>query len=269
MNWRLLVDGPHDGAWNMAADEALAEAVDAGASRPVLRLYRWQPLCLSLGFSQPFEVADAIYCTWNGIDIVRRPTGGRAVLHDVEMTYAVAAPLAVGPFPADLQECYRTICLALIAGLRQLGVVAELAGEPEGGHVRPTEAIPCFIGPAAGEVVVVGRKLIGSAMRKIGNSILQHGSLLEDWDNDLQAGCVGLADGAALRAAVITLRDLLGSVPGSDSVANAIAQGFEERFGITFERSQLTEQEQARAMLLARERYGNERWTVRRDASLQ
>jgi lipoate-protein ligase A len=252
----------------MAADEALAEAVDAGASPPVLRLYRWQPLCLSLGFSQPFEVADAIYCAENGIDIVRRPTGGRAVLHDVELTYAFAARLAVDPFPADLQACYRAICLALISGLRQLGVVAELAGEPEGEHVRPTEAIPCFIGPAAGEVVVQGRKLIGSAMRKIGNSFLQHGSLLEGFDSDLQAGCLGLPDGAALRAAVVTLRDLMGSVPGSDNIARALAQGFIERFDVTFERSRLTAQEQARAMLLARERYGNERWTVRRDASL-
>ena len=97
MTWRLIVEGAQRGAWNMAVDEALAEAVDAASSAPVLRLYRWSPPCLSLGFAQPYEAADAGFCAAHGVDVVRRPTGGRAVLHHLELTYAVAAPL--GPRP--------------------------------------------------------------------------------------------------------------------------------------------------------------------------
>jgi len=269
VEWRLILDGPGPGAWNMAADEALAESVDAGRSAPVLRLYRWRPPCLSLGFAQPFEAADAAFCAAHGVDVVRRPTGGRAVLHQLELTYAVLAPLGRGPFAQDLQAAYKAICRALVAGLRTLGVPAELSGEPEGGHIRPTEVIPCFIGPASGEVVSGGRKLVGSAMRRTGGSILQHGSILEGWDGALQAGCLGLPDDAALRPAVITLSDVLGATrPGPEALAQAIVAGFVETFGVGFVATGLGPEEQERARLLSRERYAHERWTVRRDQDL-
>jgi lipoyl(octanoyl) transferase len=266
--WRLILDGAHTGAWNMAVDEALAEAVDAGASAPVLRLYRWAPPCLSLGFSQPYEAADAAFCAGQGVDLVRRPTGGRAVLHHLESTYSVLARLGAGPFTQDLQAAYHAICRALVAGLRALGVPAEVAGRPEGDLIKPVQAIPCFIGPASGEVVAGGRKLVGSAMRRLGNSILQHGSILEGWDGALQAGCLGLPDDASLRPAVVTLRELLGSPPPTEALADAIAAGFSRTFGVGFERSAVGEGERERALFLARERYGHERFTVRRDRSL-
>jgi lipoate-protein ligase A len=268
MRWRLIGEGAQRGAWNMAVDEALVEAVDAGTSAPVLRLYRWSPPCLSLGFSQPYEAAGAGFCAAHGVDVVRRPTGGRAVLHHLELTYAVLAPLGRGPFTHDLQAAYRTICGALVAGLSSTGVAAELSGEPHGGHLRPTEAIPCFIGPAAGEVVAGGRKLVGSAMRRVGDSILQHGSILEGWDGQLQAGCLGLADDSSLRPAVVTVADLLGRAPGAGRLEEAIAAGLAFTLGAEFEPSVLTPRERARAALLARERYGHERFTVRRDPSL-
>lgn len=268
MRWRLLDDGAHTGAWNMAVDEALAEAVDAGTAPPTLRLYRWEPPCLSLGFSQPHEAADARFCAAHGIGVVRRPTGGRAVLHHLELTYAVAAPLDAAPFSADLQAAYQAICRALVAGLGALGVPATLSGAPEGGHIRPTQPIPCFIGPAAGEVVVRGRKLIGSAMRRVGNAILQHGSILEGWDGTLQAGCLGLVDDRDLRAAVVTLGELLGTPLAREALAQAIMQGFEATFGIALEPASLSAGEGARSALLECERYGHERFTVRRDRSL-
>ena len=264
MKWRLLVEGAHTGAWNMAADEALAEAVDGGRSAPVLRLYRWSPPCLSLGFSQPYEAADAAFCAAHGVDVVRRPTGGRAVLHHLELTYAVLAPLGRSPFTHDLQAAYRTICGALVAGLRQAGVAAELSGEPAGGHIRPTEAIPCFIGPAAGEVVAAGRKLVGSAMRRVGDAILQHGSILEGWDGALQAGCLGLADDSSLRPAVVTVGDLLGGPPAAGRLEHAIAGGVAAVLGAELTPSELTPEERSRAGLLERRRYAHERFTVRR-----
>jgi lipoate-protein ligase A len=267
-SWRLIADGAAPGAWNMAVDEALAESVAAGASPPVLRLYRWSPACLSLGFAQPHGVADAAFCAAHGVDVVRRPTGGRAVLHHRELTYSFAAPLGRAPFGFDLQAAYRAICAALVAGLGRLGVAAELSGAPAGGMIRPTEAIPCFVGPASGEVVADGRKLVGSAMRRVGDAILQHGTILEGWDGALQAGCLGLADDASLRPAVVTLADLLGAVPSPDAHAAAIAAGFEATFAVELEESALGDGERARAELLARERYGHPRWTVDRDPAL-
>jgi lipoate-protein ligase A len=254
VTWRLIVDAPHTGAWNMALDEALAEAVDTGTSEPVLRLYRWSPPCLSLGFSQPYEAADAVFCAAHGVDVVRRPTGGRAVLHHLELTYSVLAPLGQRPFSQDLQRAYQTICGALVAGLRRLGVPAGVSGLPDGGHISPTEVIPCFIGPAAGEVVAEGRKLVGS--------------ILEGWDGPLQAGCLGLADDGSLRSAVVTLTDLLGAPPRPEVLRQAIADGLAEAFGVRLVGSQPTQEEAARAELLARERYGHQRFTVHRDRSL-
>jgi lipoate-protein ligase A len=265
MTWRLLVDGPSTGAWNMAVDEALVEAVDNGSSPPTLRLYRWRPPCLSLGFAQPPEAADWSFCTAHGIDVVRRPTGGRAVLHHLEQTYSVTAPLGHGRFGHDLQATYQAICRALVAGLERLGVRAELAGRPGDGMIRPNQPVPCFVGPAAGEVVAQGRKLVGSAMRRVGSSILQHGSILEEWDGALQAGSLGLPDDGGLRPSVVTLRDLVGEVPKRDALAEALVAGFEESFGVACAPGQLLEAERVRAGVLFRERYGHQRWTMYRD----
>jgi len=268
MEWRLIVDGAAPGAWNMAVDEVLAEAVAAGASAPVLRLYRWDPPCLSLGFAQGVESADRAFCAARGIDVVRRPTGGRAVLHHLEQTYCVCAPLGVGPFSHDLQAAYQTICRGLVAGLRRLGVPAELSGSPEGGMIRPTEAIPCFVGPASGEVVVGGRKLLGSAMRRVGDAILQHGALLEGWDGELQAGCLGLADDGGLRPAVVTLADVLGEAPAPAALSAALVAGFGAELGVRLVPSGLSAAERARAELLDRERHAHERWLVHRDRAI-
>jgi lipoate-protein ligase A len=268
VTWRLLLDGAAPGAWNMAVDEALAESVATGASLPVLRLYRWSPPCLSLGFAQPHGAADAEFCVAHGVDVVRRPTGGRAVLHHLELTYSFTAPLGRAPFSFDLQAAYRAICAALVAGLGRFGVPAQLSGTPDEGMIRPTEAIPCFVGPASGEVVAGGRKLVGSAMRRIGDAILQHGAILEGWDGSLQAGCLGLPDDASLRPAVITLADLLGRAPAPEAHAAAIADGFRAAFGVEFQKSVLGDGERASAELLERERYGHPRWTVDRDPAL-
>jgi lipoate-protein ligase A len=268
MEWRLIVDPPARGAWNMAVDEALVEAVESGQAPPTLRLFRWRPPCLSLGFAQPPGAADRNFCSAHGIDVVRRPTGGRAVLHHLELTYSVAAPLGQGPLSHDLQAVYRAICLALVSGMSRLGVNATLSGAPEGGMPKPTTLVPCFVGPAAGEVVAQGRKLVGSAMRRIGGSILQHGSILEDWDGALQAGALGLEDDGGLRPSVTTLRDLLGAVPQRSTLVDALVAGFEESVGVSCTAGKLGETEIVRAGLLARERYGHERWTLHRNRGL-
>jgi lipoate-protein ligase A len=118
-------------------------------------------------------------------------------------------------------------------------------------------------------VVAGGRKLVGSAMRRVGDAILQHGAILEGWDGALQAGCLGLADDASLRPAVVTLADLLGAPPAPEAHAAAIVEGFRAAFNVEFDDSALSESERVRAELLTRERYGHRRWTVDRDPALQ
>lgn len=265
MSWRLLLDGAARGAWNMAVDEALVEAVEASASPPVLRFYRWSPPCLSLGASQPYAAADAKFCAAHGVDVVRRPTGGRAVLHHHELTYLVAAPLGHPPLGRELQGAYTSICRALVAGLRRLGVDARLAAGVAGQPlIRPTQAIPCFVGPAPGEIVIGERKLVGSAMRRVGGSILQHGSILLDWDGALQAGALGLPDDRALRTAVVTLAEVLTQLPPDEQLATALVAGFSEVLGVEFEAAALSPAEAARAAQLEFDRYASPRWTVER-----
>ncbi len=184
--------------------------------------------------------------------MVRRPTGGRALLHHLELTYAVVAPLGAGPLPRPLQDAYRTICGALVRAMRSLGVEAELTG----GEVNlelpgPRTTIPCFEAPAGGEVVVRGRKLVGSAMRAHKGTILQHGAIVLDWDGRLQAGSMGLADDSGLRPHITTLRHELGRLPGRDEVEEAVVAACSDMFGIAFEPGTLSVGEEAREQALA------------------
>ena len=245
--WRLIIDGDLPGATNMARDFAALEAVSADRSPPTLRLYGWNPPCLTLGRHQGEEAADSAFCRAEGIDVVRRPTGGRALLHHLELTYAVVAPVGKQPLPRGLQDVYQSICGALVQAMRTLGVDAELTG----GDVNlqlpgPNTTVPCFEAPAGGEVVVRGRKLIGSAMRAHGTAILQHGAILLDWDSRLQAGSMGFADDASLRPHVTTLLDELGRELPRAAVEETLIAAFEEELGVSFEEGRPTGSEEAR-----------------------
>ncbi len=247
-SWRLVVDGALPGADSMASDLAVLEAVTAGEAPPTVRLYSWSPPCLSLGRHQPEDAADRRFCRQEGIDVVRRPTGGRAVLHHLERTYSVAAPLGEPPLPRALQDSYRRICAGLVRACRILGVDAELTG----GEVNlslpgPRTTVPCFETPAGGEVVVAGRKLVGSSMRAHHGVILQHGAILLDWDGRLQAGAMGLADDSRLRPHVTTFAEQLGAVPPTDALDRALLDGFAAELGIDLLPGGLTEGERRRA----------------------
>jgi len=236
----------------MARDVAFLEAVADGGTASTVRLYGWDPPCLSLGRHQGIEAANFAFCRAEGIDVVRRPTGGRALLHHLELTYAVIAPLNEGPLPRGLQEAYRAICAVLVRAVRALGVDAELTG----GEVNlqlpsPKTTIPCFEAPAGGEVVVGGRKLVGSAMRAHGGAILQHGAILVDWDGCLQAGAMGLADDASLRPQVTTLRDELGRELPRAVLEETLVEAFRSELGVEFETEQPGDGERAREQELA------------------
>lgn len=245
--WRLIIDGDLPGARNMARDMAMLEAVAEGASPPTLRLYGWQPPCLSLGRHQDTEAADLAFCRAEGVDVVRRPTGGRALLHHLELTYAVVAPVGVDPLPRSLQDAYRSICKALVRAMRALKVEAELTGGEVNVHLpSPRSSVPCFEVPAGGEVVVRGRKLIGSAMRAHAGTILQHGAIVLDWDGRLQAGSMGLADDGSLRPHITTLGAELARELERPVLQETLVEAFSAEFGVQFEPAQPSHAERAR-----------------------
>jgi lipoate-protein ligase A len=245
--WRLLIDGDLPGARNMARDVAILEGVSEDTSPPTLRLYGWKPPCLSLGRHQVLDAVDLGFCRDHGIDVIRRPTGGRALLHHLELTYSLVALFGRDPIPSKLQEAYRTICSALVRWSRDLGVNAELTpGQININLPSPQSAIPCFEAPAGGEVVVGGRKLIGSAMRAHRGAILQHGAILLDWDGKLQAGSMRLTDDSALRPMITTLSEQLGRPTHRHELEQTLATAFSQQLGIRFEEADLSGSERAR-----------------------
>jgi len=254
MNWRLIFDGNLPGALNMARDVAILEAVSAGESPPTLRLYGWGPPCLTIGQHQGLDAVDLDFCRREGIDVARRPTGGRALLHHLELTYSVVAPLGTPPLPTSLQTAYRLICGGLVKACRALGIDAELTG----GEVNlrlpnPTSTVPCFEAPAEGEVVVGDRKLIGSAMRVHAGCILQHGAILLNWDGRLQAGAMGLADDSTLRPHVTTFADELGRTVTRDEIESVVVATVPGVLGVTLTIGNLSAIEAERESELTRD----------------
>src|SRR5512140_3076029 len=178
--WRLLITPPTRGAWNMAADEAILEHIGRGESLPTLRLYAWAPACLSLGHAQPYADVDNARLQERGWEVVRRPTGGRAILHTDELTYSVIGPADDARLAGSVLESYNRLACALLHAVRSLGLdahssplSAELNAAGRHGAANPV----CFEVPSAYEITVDGKKLIGSAQARRREGVLQHGSL--------------------------------------------------------------------------------------------
>lgn len=222
LSWRVLSDPALPGFKNMARDHALAEELEAGQA--VLRLYGWDRPTVSLGRNEPGKrLYDIDRAREAGIPFVRRPTGGRAVLHSDELTYAVVAPLrALG----GLRQVYERVNKGLMMGLRALGADVELASSS--GTASKPDAGPCFREPAIGEVTAGGRKLIGSAQVRMGDGFLQHGSLLLGGD---QGALERLRRDGQVVECPATLSGLLGRSPEWDDVTAAIRAGLEEALG--------------------------------------
>lgn len=254
--WRLLDTPPAPGAWNMALDEALAGSV-AGGGPPVLRFYRWSPPCLSLGRNQPARgLYDGDEMRRRGIEVVRRPTGGRAVLHDRELTYSVAVPDGVLGSP---RQAYAAVNRALVAGLRRLGVDAALQSAT-GGRAPVPSLDPCFRDPAEGEVVAAGRKLVGSAQVCRGGVLLQHGSLLLEDGQDTVRALLRDPPPADPDGAPATLAALLPALPSWSALAAALAAGWTEATGIALLPDEPSADERERAASGA-SRYADAAWT--------
>jgi lipoyl(octanoyl) transferase len=260
--WRLLVTEPLDGATNMALDEALLRGRVRGASGPTVRFYGWHPATVSLGYAQALDDAvDVARCAALGIGLVRRPTGGSAILHEPperEVTYSVVAREGDFPGADDVLETYRVLGQGLVAGLGRLGVAAELAPLVRGRGER-TPAF-CFGRAGAYEIAVGGRKLVGSAQRRQRGCFLQHGSVL-----------LG-ADPARIRAVfpresdpmagLTTLAEPLGSAPDFDTVVLALAAGLGDALGVRLAPAGLAPEESALSDALILGKYGTDVWTT-------
>ncbi|MFH1866274.1 MAG: lipoate--protein ligase family protein [Candidatus Eisenbacteria bacterium] len=262
-SWRFLNSGRADGATNMAVDEAILAGVRDGSSPPTLRVYAWEPPTVSIGHSQKASTElDLQACARKGFGVVRRPTGGRAVLHAGELTYSVVGPSGVPPLGGSIAESYRAIAAGLMLGLTALGIHAELAPASTASRSRGEVAPPCFVSAGRFEVVVEGRKLIGSAQRRVGAAVLQHGSLLTDGTH-LQIADVLRVRKESERAAIrrtlalkaTDLAALISPPVGFEVLAGVIRTGFENAWGITLSDGTLTERESEAVVGLTTDHY--------------
>ncbi len=221
LEWELMLDpAGRSGAANMTIDaDLLAETARTG--RAFLRLYRFDPPCLSLGRNEPAAARyDRAAIARRGLDVVRRPTGGRAVWHEHEVTYAVAAPLAAF---GSLRNAYHTIHDRIAAALRSLGADATLAPYHPPPSGRVDQPASCFATPVGGEVLVAGRKLVGSAQVRKRNAFLQHGSILLDGSQEIIAA---VSRKPHVAGAATTLSAELGRRIGWDEVTGALVQAW-------------------------------------------
>lgn len=242
--WRLIIDGPADGAWNMAVDRAMLDALEAGEAPPTLRLYRWQGPSVSIGrFQEPSDV-DLELCAARGVSVCRRPTGGRGVLHDDELTYAVVAGIADG-LPPGVGASYRALCGALVAAYRHLGVPAELTPRPRG----MPGAGACYLHATGADISLGIAKLSGSAQVWHHDACLQHGSFVRSRDAGLEAAAFRLGEEGerALVRGTRTLSDALGYRPSYKALKAAIVQGFADELEVSFEAGVLSSAERAMA----------------------
>jgi lipoyl(octanoyl) transferase len=259
--WRLLVTPPAHGVWNMAVDEAILEAVGRHESLPTLRLYSWEPACLSLGYAQPLADVDLPRLKNLGWDVVRRPTGGRAVLHTDEITYSVIAPHDEPRVAGTLLESYERLASALVEALHLLGLPVEVQGYAS--KSSKTLNPVCFEVPSTSEITCSGKKLIGSAQARRREGILQHGSLplTGDLARILQV-LVFPDEGSRNRAAArlleraTTVETALGHLVSWDEAARAYITAFQSVLDLHLQPGELSPQEVARTEQLETSKYG-------------
>lgn len=260
--WFLLVDRtPKDGRWNMAVDEFLFRQVQQ-APLTFLRFYAWDKPTVSLGFYQKTDqVLDLEVCRRQGVDVVRRMTGGKLVLHHEEVTYTVASSEA-DIFSTSLKESYRLVSEALILGLKRLGLEANLAAAAPENYTRGH--LPCFSFPAEDEIEIKGKKLIGSAQKRRGRIFIQHGSIpLRNNASLLQQVTSKKGKGQPLLR-MISLEEALGRVIEFDEVVAALISGFSEYFNAEIRPKVLTEKDREEIYHLEKEKYGNPDWVFQR-----
>jgi len=269
--WRLINHGAGPPDWNMAVDRALLDTAVATEGIPTLRLFWWDPHALSLGANQKADDSiDWATLAADGYGVVRRPTGGRAILHADELTYSVIAPAPSGGITA----AYRWLAEGLIGGLAEAGITVDLqrqhASSEEGDRSGQQRSAletrhPCFSSAGRYELMAGGRKLVGSAQCRSRGWLMQHGSIL------LGSGHVSLPryligadiekEMAQLQGATVDCATLLGYDLSAGDLAPTFAAGFARELGISLEDGRMSEEELERADRLRTDQFNTEEWT--------
>jgi lipoate-protein ligase A len=249
--WRWIESEAADGATNMATDQALFENTET-VNQPAMRVYRWSPYCISLGYHQSEDDIDFDLCRERHIDVVRRPTGGRAVLHAEEVTYAVIVPQCASIFQQSITAVYNLISRGLLIGIQKLGVPASFEKHSVDlrDHYKRGTSVSCFSASARHEIVVDGKKLVGSAQRRLPGKILQHGSILLDSAHLALPELIKKRDDQLrqrmkieLMNRTVSLCQCLGKEISFKKVVENIKKGMEEALSIRFVDGELTIQE--------------------------
>lgn len=251
MRWRLIQSGYLDGYTNMALDEAIFTLMATGHTPPTLRLYGWRPPAISIGYFQKLEEIKLA----KKIDLVRRLTGGGAILHGQELTYCLVATLKDATIPKDISASYKVICRAIMRGLQALGIAAQIRGDeflanPAGYSQsngvsnrtvsKEREPFFCFDRPSKDDIIYKGKKLMGSAQRRKNGILLHHGSILLNEQN-LESST--------------SVNSILGKKIGFEELSKNIAEGFEKELSIKLFPSELTGEESKLSRQLVNETY--------------
>ncbi len=251
-SWRLILDPPAEGAFNMAVDEALLISVEKGTSKPVFRLYGWNRPTVSIGYLQdhsPFVPS--------GLPIVRRITGGRAVLHQSEITYCVVCPSNDPLYRSGISGAYLLISRAIASALKEAGIDASLARTRPSPGARSSRA--CFRSASRHEILVGGRKLVGSAQRRFKNGLLQHGSIILEIDRELNRRLFG-------PEALESMTSVADVIPGLDELRlrDAIVKNISRTLGVSLVLSTLTPEEENLTEELFKKKYSTAGWNLSR-----
>ncbi|MDI6605023.1 MAG: biotin/lipoate A/B protein ligase family protein [Thermoanaerobacteraceae bacterium] len=266
--WRLIHIEKHNAFQNMAIDEAIMTACREGKVPPTLRFYTWDPPGLSLGYFQKYDKeVNEDMCKKFGIDIVRRPTGGRAVLHDAELTYSFVIPEVNDYLDKTIMGSYKKISEALIRGLKHTGIDANNVHKAE---QSKSLSAACFDAPSWYEIVVEGKKLVGSAQTRNEGMLLQHGSIVIDWNLDMFIELLRLKSEKTknflkenLMKKSTTIKNILNKDIDINLLADNIKRGFEEEFEISLKVENITDYERKIAEQLT-EKYESDTWNKKR-----
>ena len=259
-NWFLIVDPEsHRGSLNMAVDEYLFTKL-SGEPGTYLRFYSWKHPTASVGYSQRVNrVVDIEFCRKNGLDVVRRLTGGKLVLHHREITYSLSSS-DTDTFSTTVGESYRLISLGLIRGLERMGLSPVLADAPPAEYSRGI--LPCFAHPARNEVEVAGKKIIGSAQKRVGDRFLQHGSIPIQNDETLLQSVSALPPSENVLR-IISLSEALGRMVSFDWAVNHFVEGMADFFQASFQKLDFSPDEWEKIKGIEMSRYANPDWTFR------
>jgi lipoate-protein ligase A len=273
--WRFIDSQFQDSATNMAIDEAMLILHSQGKIPPTVRFYGWNPATLSIGYFQKAEKEIHLEAVQKyGLGFVRRPTGGRAVLHDQELTYSVIVSESHPIVPQSVTEAYRVISMGLLHGFQNLGLEAYFSTpttEKEREALKKPRSAVCFDAPSWYELVVEDRKVAGSAQTRQKGVILQHGSILMDIDQDMLFDVFRfpsdrikerLKSNFATKA--VAINQLRSSPASLEEVKVAFRKGFEQGFNIQLEDGELTTEELELVQELIQSKYGTNGWNMKK-----